>query len=102
MEKVFIYGTLRDPEIRRKVTKRIIPSGVPDKLYGFTLSSVSDYGETYPIIVADKESKQGIDGEIIEVTKTELTLLDYYEGDLYKRTIVKLFSETEAWVYLQP
>lgn len=99
MEKVFVYGTLRDKKIRTRVTGREIPAGNPDKLEGFTLSTTVDEGMCYPIITKEPESTEKVEGELIEVTPEELKHMDNYEGDLYRRLKVKTASGDEAWVY---
>ena len=101
MEKLFIYGTLRDAKLREKLVGRDIPKGKEDKLMGFQMSSISDEGFCYPILIKKETSKEIIEGEIIEVTPVELIMLDRYEGDLYDRIEVVLKSGTKAWLYIE-
>jgi gamma-glutamylcyclotransferase (GGCT)/AIG2-like uncharacterized protein YtfP len=101
MNKLFVYGTLRDPLIRKKITEREIVSEGKDLLTGFRLSTVSDYGKSYPVIIEDNSSTLEIKGEIIDVTPEELQALDEYEGYLYVRQKVTLKSGVMAWVYVQ-
>jgi len=37
---------------------------------------------------------------VFQITETDLAAADAYEGDLYRRIIVRLASGTEAWVYV--
>lgn len=99
MEKVFVYGTLRVSEIRNKLLSRQVPSKGADKITGYKLSTVYGDGQSYPIIIEDKTSALEIDGEIIEVSENELTILDDYEGDLYIRKKIGLRSGDTAWAY---
>lgn len=99
MEKVFVYGTLRNKAIRNKIINRNLTETVNDVLYGYTLSSITDGDESYPAIYEDAHSREIIKGEIIEVTLSELNLLDKYEGDLYDRIKVTLSSGNITWVY---
>jgi gamma-glutamylcyclotransferase (GGCT)/AIG2-like uncharacterized protein YtfP len=101
MEKLFVYGTLRVPEIRNKIAGREIASGGKDFLSGFRLSTIGDGNETYPIIIEEVGITKPIEGEILEVTAEELLKLDEYEGDWFVRRKVKLKSGTKAWVYSQ-
>jgi len=99
MEKVFVYGTLRISDVRNKLLSRQVQSNGTDKITGYKLSTVYGDGQSYPIIIEDKTSTLEIDGEIIEVSENELTILDDYEGDLYIRKKIDLRSGNTAWVY---
>ena len=101
MEKVFVYGTLRVPEIRNRIVGREVLSISTNKLRDYKLSSVSEEGQTYPIIIQDENSKEIIEGEILEVSEKELEALDAYEGDLYIRRKISLEDGTTAWAYTQ-
>ncbi|MBN2484675.1 MAG: gamma-glutamylcyclotransferase [Bacteroidales bacterium] len=101
MERLFIYGTLRIQNLRKKLTGREITSFGTDSLSGFRLSKIYSEGQYYPIIIDDSSSKQIIEGEIIEVTVSELKKLDCYEGSFYKRRKVVLNSGIVAWAYTQ-
>lgn len=101
MEKLFVYGTLRIPDIRNRIAGRKIPSVGNDSLTGYKLSTVGDNHQTYPILIADPGNNFEIEGEILEVTEADLIRIDEYEGDLYTRQKVLLSSGTGAWVYTQ-
>ncbi len=102
LEKIFVYGTLCDPKIRKKILGRDVLKIADDNLDGFKMSSISDEGFCYPILVKEVNSKELIKGEIFEVTTAEMQILDKYEGDLYVRVEYVLNSGTKAWVYVQP
>jgi len=99
MENLFVYGTLRKPELRGQLTGRNIP-GRLDKIQGFKLSTVN-YGENeYPALKEESTCKDSIEGEVIEVTESELKLLDQYEGELYQRKKFTLESGLVSWIYV--
>jgi gamma-glutamylcyclotransferase (GGCT)/AIG2-like uncharacterized protein YtfP len=99
MEKLFIYGTLRNKDIRQKITGRDILSAGQAKLEGYLLSKIL-IGETeYPIICNSPNANEWVEGEIIEVSKPELLLLDGYEGEEYRRIKVKLQNGMSVWAY---
>ena len=100
MERVFVYGTLRDKKLRQELSGREIPS-LKARIKGFDLSSISDGEHTYPILIKNDSSENIIDGEIIELSKTELLSFDKYEGALYRRVKILLESGQQAWVYIQ-
>lgn len=95
-ERLFVYGTLLDPAIQKRVFGRIT-SGQPDKLAGYQKDRVRLGGNVYPII----QPKAGgiVEGAVLSVTLAELALIDRYEGDAYQRQKVRLVSGRPAWVY---
>jgi gamma-glutamylcyclotransferase (GGCT)/AIG2-like uncharacterized protein YtfP len=95
-EQLFVYGTLLEPAIQKRVFGRIT-SGQPDKLAGYKKDCVWLAGNEYPII----RPKAGgiIEGAVLSVTLAELALIDQYEGDAYQRHKVRLVSGQQAWVY---
>jgi gamma-glutamylcyclotransferase (GGCT)/AIG2-like uncharacterized protein YtfP len=96
MEKLFTYGSLQIPEVQLRVFGRLA-KGVPDSLEGFRKFDVDFGTAVYPMIEPDSASR--VEGQIIEVTKEELALIDRYETDAYRRIQVTLNSGVEAWVY---
>lgn len=96
VERLFVYGTLRDPVVQQAVFGRII-QGTPDGLEGWRKTEMTFPDGTFPIIVADSSSR--VDGLILEVTPDELARGDIYETDAYRRIRVRLASGAEAWVY---
>ncbi|OGY64732.1 MAG: hypothetical protein A3I24_02500 [Candidatus Harrisonbacteria bacterium RIFCSPLOWO2_02_FULL_41_13b] len=96
--KLFIYGTLIDPEIQELVWGRKI-KGTADILKGYKKSKIKIDGAIYPLIVLSKNGK--VEGLVIKVTDDELKKIDKYETDSYKRIEVDLESRKSAWVYVK-
>jgi gamma-glutamylcyclotransferase (GGCT)/AIG2-like uncharacterized protein YtfP len=101
MEKVFIYGTLRDEMLRKEITGREIFVTSTGELVGFEMSSVFEDGHSYPIIIRNENSNQIINGDVIEVNDEELLLLDRYEGEFYRRMKIRLENGIRAWSYIK-
>ncbi|MAL94492.1 MAG: hypothetical protein CME40_05395 [Haliea sp.] len=87
---VFVYGTLRQPLVRRVVTGRQV-EGVPAVLPGYRKTGLD-------LSPAPGES---VAGERIRVSTPELRRLDRYErlGIRYDRVRLPLADGSEAWVY---
>jgi len=98
MEELFVYGTLREPEVQKDVIGRII-EGVPDSLEGYIKDKIQIEGETYPILVYDPHSEEPIDGLVLSITSEELEKIDEYETKAYQREKVTLKSGKKVWVY---
>lgn len=97
-EKLFVYGTLRDENVQKKVFGRIAKSA-RDALVGYKKSEIVIGGETYPVLVPDSGSI--IEGRVLEISPKELKLIDEYETDAYKRVKVVLKSGESVWVYVK-
>ncbi|MFH0712528.1 MAG: gamma-glutamylcyclotransferase family protein [Candidatus Jorgensenbacteria bacterium] len=97
MEKLFVYGTLKEPEIQKEAIGRIA-GGVPDVLKKYRKTEMPIDGENYPVIVPDENGV--VYGLILEVSPEELKMLDDYEVE-YKRIEVVLEGGTSAWVYVK-
>ena len=95
-EKLFVYGTLKDFDIQKKVIGRVVvgKSAIPE---GYKRSKIKLDNKIFPIITP--EQKSFIRGFVFSVTKEELERIDKYETDVYRRTEVKLKSGRVAWVY---
>lgn len=102
MEKLFVYGTFLDRQMRKKLLGRDVSKSEVDSLDGFKISSMSDEGFCYPILVKERNSNDFIKGDVIEVTPAEMEIIDKYEGNLSIREEHKLKSGIKAWVYFQP
>lgn len=96
MERLFVYGTLRDPNIQQRIIGRVV-AGTPDILAGYRMGSIRVGDEIYPIITPDDE--QRVNGWVLELTQDELFNTDDYEGAEYQRVRVTLESGIDAWVY---
>lgn len=96
--KLFIYGTLMDSEIQELVWGRKT-KGSSDILMGYKRSEIKIDRATYPLIVLSKTGK--VEGVVIKVTNDELSKIDKYETDAYKRIEVILKSGKSAWAYVK-
>lgn len=99
MQKLFVYGTLQQPQVQHSVIGRQVKS-YPDKLIGFSKETVKINGKTYPIAVASDNG--AIEGMVLEIEDEDLIKLDDYETKAYSRIKVHLNSGQEAWIYCQP
>ena len=95
MEKLFVYGTLKKPEVQKSVFGRIAENS-SDILLNYTRSKIK-IDKVYPIILPKKEKY--IRGLVILVSSKELKLIDKYETNSYRRQKVFLKSGKAAWVY---
>jgi gamma-glutamylcyclotransferase (GGCT)/AIG2-like uncharacterized protein YtfP len=99
MEKIFVYGTLQDPAVQQRVIGRVVTLR-SDKLNGYKIGRVKINGNEYPIAIVSCTDQ--ITGNVLEVTKKELLLMDEYETKAYKRISVTLASGQSAWLYCRP
>ncbi len=90
--RIFVYGTLRQPIVRRLVTGQWIATREAE-LAGFTQRGL------------DLEPQPGAttEGEVFEVEAPVLARLDRYErlGIRYERVEARLTSGKKTWVYLR-
>lgn len=98
MEQLFVYGTLQDPEVQRRVIGREI-AGTPDVLDDYFKSEIVMSDGTFPIIVP--EAGKSVGGKVLDVTPEELERMDIYETSAYRRIRVTLRSGQETWVYAE-
>ena len=99
MEKLFTYGTLRDPATQQQLLGRTLGEGLADTLRGYRLAKLTGIHYVYSILQPHPGST--VDGMLFEVTAEELEQLDDYEGDAYQRVSVTLVSKTRAWAYIE-
>lgn len=94
-EKVFTYGSLKNPTKIQKILGRI-----PKKnffiLKGYGLSSVKDGKEIFPGIVPKDSGR--IFGIIWLIKRNEWILLDNYEGKAYTRQKISQ-KDIDFYVY---
>ena len=84
---LFVYGTLRDAELVKRLTGRVFDTHTA-LLPGYRKVSPSD---SYPYIVADASAH--VEGWLlINLDSEALSALDHYEaeGELYRRTVVEV------------
>lgn len=97
-ENLFVYGTLKDGDIRRALFGGI-PVGVADVLDGYAKSSTKIGGIDYPNIApADGDA---VHGELLEVDGETLRRIDLYESETYARKRFVLRSGLRAWAYVR-
>ncbi|OGN27693.1 MAG: hypothetical protein A2941_01760 [Candidatus Yanofskybacteria bacterium RIFCSPLOWO2_01_FULL_49_17] len=96
MEKLFVYGTLREPEVQKKVIGRVA-AGTEDTLDDYGLSEIVIEGEKFPAAIP--KIGESIAGQVIKITPEELKLIDDYETEAYKRVKATLKSKIIAWVF---
>ncbi len=99
MQNLFVYGTLQFPAILKKITGRTF-SIKPAVLNDFMRRAIK--GCDYPAIISST-GKQ-INGLLIEnVDDNSLNAIDYFEGDEYEKTMVKVIvngNEIQALTYV--
>lgn len=96
MELLFVYGTLQDAAVQRRLIGRTV-TGTPDTLDGFFKSSMSMSEGVYPLVIPRHGHE--VQGMVLEVTIEELLAMDVYETSAYRRVRVPLRSGRETWVY---
>jgi gamma-glutamylcyclotransferase (GGCT)/AIG2-like uncharacterized protein YtfP len=92
MEKLFVYGTLKDPKIQMHLVGRTI-QGQPAKLRGYRSHDILDYPTALP------DPRGIVEGLVLTVTAEEIARFDEYEGNTYQRVRVTLESGEETWMY---
>lgn len=98
MNRLFAYGTLKNPNVQKEVLERVI-DGKEDTLEGFKKSKIRIKEIEYPILIPDKTSK--VEGHVLQITDDELEKIDKYETSAYRRIKVKLQSGEDAWAYVK-
>jgi len=93
---LFIYGTLLNKNIQIKLLGKII-KGDPDTFNNHKITEIIIEEEKYPNIYFSINSE--VNGMVIRVTKEELSIIDKYETNTYKRVKIVLVSGNKAWVY---
>lgn len=97
MYRLFVYGTILDKGVRRRVARRSV-EGTADALQGYRKTSVKLSENVYPNI--EKDDNSTVEGEVLSIDNEELKRFDIYEGEEYNRITVALQSGREAYVYL--
>ena len=96
--RLFFYGTLLDPDIRRKVIGRVLPPGQlrPATLAGFR--RVRAAGKWFPMLAPGLAGDTVAGVLALGLTGPELKRVVAYEGDGYglKRVTVRLGDGTTA------
>ncbi|GLW66105.1 hypothetical protein Arub01_43490 [Actinomadura rubrobrunea] len=96
MEGLFVYGTLRFPEVLRVLLGRV-PEMRPATATGWRVRALP--GVVYPGMVAVPDGvAQGM--LMTGLSEDERRLLDAYEDDLYDPTLITLDDGHRAWTYV--
>ena len=110
MPRLFVYGTLRDPEIQKEIFGRVVPM-TPERLAGYRLEHIQIENpyvletsgmSVHRILVADTDATEPTDGFSLEITEGELARADIYEDADYARVLAPLESGRSAFVYVAP
>ncbi len=91
-DALFVYGTLKDPDIQMHLIGRTI-TGTPDRLRGYRSHNILNYPTALP------DAQGWVHGVVLTVTPQEMIRFDAYEGEVYERVRVCLDSGAEAWMY---
>lgn len=97
MENLFVYGTLKNSKIQKKIIGRVV-KGISDIVVGYRIKTITIEGKKYSIFVKDKGLVTGL---VLKLTSEELKKIDKYETNAYRRVPEILKSGTKAWVYVK-
>lgn len=98
-ELLFVYGTLRNPAVQRKIIGRETP-GESAVLKGYKKDHIWIHKHIYPLL--RQASKSKVKGEIIKVTRAELATIDNYETSAYRRVLVDVSGgDKQVWAYVR-
>ena len=99
---LFVYGTLRDPDIQMALFGRYVP---PRKacLEGWSIYAGED---GFLFIQKNESGEDSVEGLILELSDEELRIADHWEGEGYALERVYAYLEhagiEEAFVYTKP
>ena len=89
---LFVYGTLRDPDVQRAVFGRAFET-VADSIRGHRLTTIEIDGEAYFLLQRSEDAGDEVAGLVLALTDQEVALADAYEGEVhYARVTVLLRS----------
>ena len=107
-ELLFSYGTLQHEAVQLDTFGRRL-KGTPDTLSGYRIEMIEIRDEDF--VAKNGSAPQRnlkytgstldtVEGTALELTREELDQADNYEPAEYKRKLVQLTSNVNAWVYL--
>ncbi|KAF6261215.1 Butirosin biosynthesis, BtrG-like protein [Scenedesmus sp. NREL 46B-D3] len=83
----FVYGTLMAPEVLQLLIKRV-PKSRAATLNGYARYRVKE--QVFPAIIPAKQSESKVTGVVLmELSRSELDILDVYESEEYYRAAVE-------------
>lgn len=86
---LFTYGSLMFPQVWRQLVPQPRPS-YPAYLANFSRRLI--FLDTYPVLI--RASQTGLLGTVYsELTEQDLARLDYFEGEIYQRISVDVYTE---------
>jgi gamma-glutamylcyclotransferase (GGCT)/AIG2-like uncharacterized protein YtfP len=95
-EGLFVYGTLRFPDVLRALLGRV-PDLTPVTARGWRVAGL--LGRRYPGLVADPDGRAA--GLLLTgLTADEQRILDAFEGDLYDLRRLPLDGGRHGWAYV--
>lgn len=104
MEQLFSYGTLQSKEIQMRIFNKLL-TGAPDQLHGHKLKDLQieeEFGMTdYLVAVPSETPSEIIQGIVFNISSADLTKVDLFESNSYKRVQVTLNSGIVAWIYTE-
>ena len=107
-EHLFSYGTLQTEAVQLATFGRKL-AGQPDALVGYSLTMIQiedqDFVATsgtahHRSLQFTGSASDFVAGTVFTITKQELEQADAYEPVEYKRVVVQLRSDMNAWVYV--
>lgn len=97
-QRVFLYGTLRAPEMLAAVLGHTAAETAPDTLPGYKVVWNADKSDPVLVQATDAEAQ----GLVLDASPADIVRLDWFEGAFgYDRTVVEL-SDGPAHVYTTP
>ena len=98
MDKLFVYGTLNDPDFLTSILGRKFKVS-SDRLSGYCQDFIFIDDQSFPNIY--KCANGFVRGSVISgLSDIDLIKLDVYEGDRYRRISVLLDSKIRSYVYI--
>ena len=95
MEKLFTYGTIRNPRVQKRLLGKTI-NGTPDSIKGYCKSKISIEGEQYPVL--KPKPKSSVRGSVLEVSKKELSKHAYAFHKISDAGQSKFGAFTTIWL----
>ncbi|ONI87973.1 hypothetical protein ALI22I_19660 [Saccharothrix sp. ALI-22-I] len=92
---LFVYGSLRFPEVLHTLLDRVPPSTVASA-EGWRVAALRDH--VYPVLVPAAGHADGL--LLTGLTSTEWATLDAFENDLYHLHRLPLDNERTGWAYV--
>lgn len=71
MKNLFVYGTLKRPETRKRIIGRVVET-TRDSIKGFRKSEIKIGKDNYPALVPDPDCKRSVQGLVLSVMSSEL------------------------------